>query len=322
MVDKLQISVDDPNHGTIIREWFPIGIQQHTTALVLLHGGGGSIERWIAQTNIIKLVQQGRIAADPIFLQGICYNPNPDSPTPNAHPEFDVGQPSCILSDDHRLDGEKVNGHLWSDGRIATYSNEFGFIGYDDVFFISQMVAVLRGPFGYTKVLIMGGSNGGNMAQRYVTERASSIDGALFIASAMSISYQPSVVPGPKKIWYEHGTGDPLMPWSGGSRLQESSNPVDQRISYWKGQNGILPSTPADIVTPIPNDNTGDGCKAFREDFTSGTEDMVVVTIQNGGHTVRNAAVVPDPILDDERPGLTCHDGDVVEEFVEWALAA
>lgn len=311
------VSVDDPVWGPVDRQFAAFNPNNYRTLCVTLHGGGGSIQVWAAQTQLVNLVRQNAVRCGVLFLQGIDYDP--------VDPVGSV--PSIIVDEDQRLPNlsSKQHAYNWNDGRKASFTNANGFVAFDDVLFITQMIGLFTGqigdladPYDPDRVFIFGGSNGGHMAQRYAIEKRNLIAGCGAIASTFTFSTRYSTEPGSTPIWFEHGTLDPLNGYHGATRAGDNTAPVINRVAYWKRQNGLAVGARPELTIPIFDSVPNDGCRAVRYDYTSGAAPMVVVEVQNGGHTVRSPRTLPDANPGDDRPGKTCNDGSAPKEMLDW----
>jgi polyhydroxybutyrate depolymerase len=206
----------------------PESLEPLAALVIVLHGGGGSAQSAIAQTNFDALADQhGFIVAYP---EG----------TDRARPLLNaLGKPGF---------------HTWNAGACCGIAVERGM---DDVGFIRAMVADIAAatPLDPKRIYATGLSNGGMMAYRLACE-ASDLVAAIGAVSAV-IVVAPCEPRFPVSVLHIHGTADQNVPIEGGVGQKSITRypypPVARSIAFWAawddcGKDPIV-SAPAPNVT-------------------------------------------------------------------------
>ncbi len=202
-------------------------------------------------------------------------------------------------------------GPMWNDGRVDMDSISFK-AGVDDVQFILHLVDTMISEkmADPKRVYVAGFSNGGMMALRI------SIVASERIAAAASVSgllpkHLALFRPGkPVPLMMIHGTDDRVVPWTGGALTRKKMKhgevlSVLDTALYWARNNGCSSQVSVRI---LPDRDTLDGTVGFmvRYGCPGPEREVLLVTIQGGGHTWPGAAVS----LPELNPGKTSHDLD------------
>lgn len=165
----------------------------------------------------------------------------------------------------------------WNNGVKHKYTG--GVNTSDDLGFFRAMFDTLikEGVADARRIFITGGSNGGVMTYKLLSEMADRIAGAGVVVATL-----PEVVktwPKPSRpvpIAIMLGTKDPLMPWNG-TRGQQSAQAT---IDYWKQING---STGDSVKKEFPDKDPNDGCRVSSERW-EGKAPVVFYTLDGHGH--------------------------------------
>lgn len=186
-------------------------------------------------------------------------------------------------------------GH-WNDCRkAADYSARR--LNIDDVGFFEALVARLQRERNIdpARVFVSGLSNGGHFVFRLALERPDRISGAAVFAANLPTAANSDCVPRglPPPIMIVNGTSDPINPYDGGvvtifgfgNRGTVLSSLDSAR--YFAGRAGAAGPTTRRIQPEAREDRTWVDQSAWR---TSGTSEVVLLSVNGGGH------VVPQPV--------------------------
>lgn len=195
--------------------------------------------------------------------------------------------------------GEGVN-NRWSDGRTSS--------GVDDIAYVTSLLDKLAKEVNVDRrrVYACGISNGGFFAQVLACNLPDKIAAAGVVASTMMDRTQ-GMMQGSKAvpIVFFLGTEDPLLPWADGrtkdiGKLGETLGlgalgsidnglarygglmTVPETIGFWTGHNNCNGSPQ---VTPVADRDPRDGTTVKKETYGSYSNQVVLYTIEGGGHT-------------------------------------
>jgi polyhydroxybutyrate depolymerase len=202
-----------------------------------------------------------------------------------------------------------MNGAAERNGFIVVYPNgsgsrwDDGFTAGDkgDVAFIQDLLAALPSVVNIDQrhVYACGMSNGGFFSERLACEIPEKISAIAVVAatgfnSVMSRCSSPAV-----PVMFFVGTDDPLIPYDASKMMLASRLPgggadlagaltqmgglysASQAVDYWLKRNGSNPN-PRSHNIPHLNRDAG---RVLCEDYGSGRNEVVVYTVENGGHT-------------------------------------
>jgi polyhydroxybutyrate depolymerase len=220
------ITVDQSERSYVLH--VPRSVQQPASLVIVLHGGGGSAQSAIAQSNFdAEADRHGFITAYP-------EGSDRSRPLLNA-----LGKPGF---------------RTWNAGACCGYAVEHGM---DDVGFIRAMVADITAthPLDPKRIYATGLSNGGMMAYRLACE-ASDLVAAIGAVSAV-IVVAPCEPRFPVSVLHIHGTADQNVPIEGGvgskSIVKYPYPPVERSIAFWAARDDCgkdpIVSSPAPSVT-------------------------------------------------------------------------
>ncbi|WP_345800226.1 alpha/beta fold hydrolase [Microbacterium sp. AZCO] len=209
------------------------------------------------------------------------------------------------------LDGYRGN---WNDARRES-SFPARLEEVDDVGFARAVVARLTATHGIDprRVVVVGYSNGGQMALRLLHETPDLVAGAVVVAATMpdergftaGFSTAPQQRPVPVTI--VAGTADPIVPYSGGRmrwwarklfKIDGAALSAEATADYFASRNGIR-ATPTIETLPAASRRTRTTRTDYRAD---GRPSVSLVTVIGGGHTVPAAKAGPAVV------GATGHD--------------
>ncbi len=206
----------------------------------------------------------------------------------------------------------------WNDGREFKES----IAANDDVKFIEHLLDTLENkePIDPKRVFATGISNGAffsiylsyKLSQRFLA--VAPVCGT--IPQKIYDQFYPSQ---PVSLLLINGTGDPLVPYNGGTvgnRLignrgesVSTDKTIDRFISVDK-------TSATSSIEDIPNDNKWDGCNAIQYTYSNGKDNSKVILIKiiNGGHTLPGGSqYLPEMIV-----GRVCRDFNANEKIWEF----
>ena len=262
----------------------PAGFQRGNSAVLLLHGGGGSM-----RTNFIypATARWRELADEHGFL---LLSPN----GVNAR------------SGDPTGDRQTWNGlRPGLDGRRSQA---------DDVSYLEDVVhwAVTQREVDRTRIYTVGASNGGEMVHRLLIERP-----GMFAAGVSHISNLPAnAVPNadpPTPIMILNGTEDPLMPYEGGAvrNVAEPVRSVEETLSYWIAMHGL--DEQQAMTTRLPDSDPNDGCRITQVVYPAQPDTpapLVFYRVEGGGHSVPLPSEAERPEAMRRLLGNACRDAD------------
>lgn len=185
---------------------------------------------------------------------------------------------------------EAVSKH-WNDGRIPdAYPN--GQSEVDDVGFLRQLIAVALQDYSIdpSNVFVCGISNGGMMAQRFAQQNASGINAVASVSGNLGKPWGAELkLTTPVSALLIQGTGDPLMPWGGGTirflggRARGEVYGSEECFDRW---GKALECQNRSAEEPMPDPDSGDSSRPYRtvsKNPKTGGE-VVRIRIDGGGH--------------------------------------
>jgi polyhydroxybutyrate depolymerase len=165
----------------------------------------------------------------------------------------------------------------WADGRGASIPDRQG---VDDVGFLVALIDRLSHDYGIApgRVFATGMSAGAFMAMRLACERADVVSAIAPVAGTLGAAF-PCSPSRPVSVLQMNGTGDPVVPFNGGTMLGRGGYsdivPAPAMAQRWRELNGC-PEPVEDVPAPVHRFAAA-GC-------ADGTE-VVFVQIDGGGHT-------------------------------------
>ncbi len=126
----------------------------------------------------------------------------------------------------------------WNDGRVDR--------GVDDVQFFRALLddLVARKDADPSRIYLVGGSNGGMMAQRLACDMTGRLAGVVTMVASLPEPLAKACSPkAPLPILMMNGTADPLVPYGGGAvaattgREQGRVLPVEDTLAFWQRAN-------------------------------------------------------------------------------------
>ncbi|MBN8678255.1 MAG: T9SS type A sorting domain-containing protein [Chitinophagales bacterium] len=155
----------------------------------------------------------------------------------------------------------------------------------DDVGFIRDLLNSLESTYNIdaNRVYSTGMSNGGFMSYSLACELNDRITAIASVTGSMIQSKLNACNPArPVPVMEIHGTSDNTVPYNGLPAATFVSIPA--LLNTWAGLNNC---NPVPTITPVPNNNTTDGCTAERQIYTGGEYGSTVehFKVIGGGHT-------------------------------------
>lgn len=199
----------------------------------------------------------------------------------------------------------------------------------DDVHFISVLLdTIIRYYKGDgAEVFTTGISRGGEFSYYLafkLSKRITAIAPVCASVPAPVLKYYSFSHPTPVLII--NGTADPLIPYDGGYgkylRTDEPNEGFDmastdklvQKIIFLEDSIHVIPKVPK--VTPMPDSDTEDGCTATKYEYTCAGVKVVLIKIENGGHTwAGGKQYLPKFIV-----GKVCRDFHAEDEIFDFFL--
>jgi len=199
-----------------------------------------------------------------------------------------------ITAADHALvvypDG--FEGHFNDCRSAANYTARTAKI--DDVAFMRAIVdrLVTERQADPHRVYALGYSNGGQLALRLALEAPDMLTGAIVIAASLptvdNLGCEVSKLP-TRALAFVEGTGDPINPFNGGAVTffgfgsRGGVRPARESAEWFAQRLGLLSSGPQPLAT-------SSGLPAYHEDWAGADGRVMLVTIEDGGHTVPQSA--------------------------------
>lgn len=226
--------------------------------IIVLHGGGGTAEKFSSfmgeQVSFSKLAVREDVLV--VYPQGV---------------------------DKH-----------WNDGRAVEHIKAHA-TQVDDVGFISTIIdtMVKTKNVDPARVYVTGPSNGGFMSNRLACDLSSKIAAVGIVIAAMQVNVQPVCKPEkPVSVLIMNGTQDPLVPFDGGHvRLVKKGKSRGEILStadtfdFWLHHAGYRGKGAALPKTALPDADPKDKTRVYMQSFAGETSEVVLYTIEGGGHT-------------------------------------
>lgn len=199
-------------------------------------------------------------------------------------------------------------GEMWSDGVLRDFAP-------DDVKFLKTVVSDVRERYAAIdpkRVYVVGVSNGGMMSLRLACEAADVFAGVAAVSASIGETIKASCRPQrPIKVMLINGTGDPMVPYTGGNpkflvnlRVFNRVADTDETYKFFAGLNGCGQALPTPTIAPGITVATMGGC----------AERVRLVRIQDGGHGWPGGLqFLPVPIIGDVRQDVDA--GDLMWRF-------
>ncbi len=179
----------------------------------------------------------------------------------------------------------------WNDGRdLTNYRSQRENI--DDVGFISALIDTISDQYTVdrTRVYTTGASNGAMMSFRLACELTDKITAIAPVIGSLGENISKTCAPSrPIAVIIIGGTGDPLVPWSGGHvhlfrrKLGKVLSFADT-TGFWVAHNGC---SPVPDISWLPDVDPEDGTRIRKKVYSQCSQGVKVVLyeIQGGGHT-------------------------------------
>lgn len=200
------------------------------------------------------------------------------------------------------LDGYRGN---WNDARRESRFPA-RVEGVDDVGFVRAVVDLLVGTrhVDRRRVFAVGYSNGGQMVLRLAHEAPAVLAGAAVVAATLPdpgtlVLTAPDPDPAPIPVVLVHGTGDPIVPYGGGTmswwaralfKVGGTALSMPDTARYFAARNGI---TAAPSTAAVGARGTGRTRVERTEYRQPGLPPVVLYTVRGGGHTVPGPTAAP-----------------------------
>lgn len=157
----------------------------------------------------------------------------------------------------------------------------------DDVGFISAMLdqMEMEAKIDTRRIYVTGMSNGGMMSHRLAAELSRRIAAAAPVAGTLMVGQIKPARPVP--IMHIHGTKDTFVPFAGMRRNLRARMPmrtVEETMTSWVAANSAVEKG---VETTLPDLAPADGTrvKVRTHAADKGGAEVVLVTVENGGHT-------------------------------------
>lgn len=165
----------------------------------------------------------------------------------------------------------------WNNGVKHKYTggvNTSDDLGFFRTMFDTLIAEKIADP---KRIYITGGSNGGVMTYRLLSEMVDRIAGAGVVVATLPEIVKTWPKPSrPVPILIMLGTKDPMMPWDG-TRGQQSAQAT---IDYWKKINGCAGEP---VRKEFPDKDPNDGCRV-RSERWEGQAPVLFYTLDGHGH--------------------------------------
>lgn len=182
--------------------------------------------------------------------------------------------------------GSAPPGFSWADGRNTTADQA----GIDDVGFINKLIDTLQTSFNVdtNKIYICGFSNGGFMVQRLACQTPEKFTAFGGLGCSIDTSLIQTCNPSkPVPMAYFSGTGDPEVPYSGGSMTNPVVTPivpVDTAVQFWVNHNNCQTAVPV-VFVPDTVQSDSSTVEFYKYTNCDCNADFYFYKIINGGHT-------------------------------------
>lgn len=250
------LSVNGVERRYLVRR--PAGETPPTAIVLLLHGGGGSVERLTGAAGNAAPYRVWNAIAD---------------------------REGLLLVAPQGANSAKGNPG-WNDCRTLADTGESA----DDVAFLSALVDTLRREHRVRtpRTFAVGTSNGGMMAMRLAIERQQTFTAIASVVSSMPVRSECAAPTRAVPVLMINGTDDTLVPWGGGPIATQFGGrgealPVETSIRIWsKLANGDATPRTIDLADVDPDDGT----RAQRQIFAArdGRPLVELIRIDGGGH--------------------------------------
>lgn len=184
----------------------------------------------------------------------------------------------------------------WNDCR----NDAFGNSNADDVAFMRALVDLVVDTYKAdpNRVYATGTSNGGHFSIRLGLEMADKLTAFAAVAAANSVNTKCLPSSTPVSALFMNGTGDPLLPYSGGQMTGNRGvvYSTADTMSDWISRNGAETTA---INSAFADINNADGSTVTRHEYPSGNNGTAVVLyrVLDGGHNEPSIETrLPSPI--------------------------
>ncbi len=169
-------------------------------------------------------------------------------------------------------------GGRWNDGRRPS--------ARDDVGFVRALLDSLRREVNVdsTRIYATGISNGAMLSYRLACDLPGVFAAIAPVAGALPVNLSERCVPAtPLSVAAFQGTADPSLPYDGGGTPPAAVLSAERSVAFWAGAAGCATARPEMVVS----DSVSDGTRLRRLSYPacSGNRDVVLYTIEGGGHT-------------------------------------
>lgn len=152
----------------------------------------------------------------------------------------------------------------------------------DDKGFLEELAVHFQNDFNTdpSRQYLCGFSTGGFMSHKMVCESTECFAAIATVSGNMSDTvYQNCMPHGSPSVLHIHGTGDAIVPYSGGPATGVS---VDETMNFWKGH---LACDPDPVITPMANPNLLDLSSPERWVWQNcDQQELELIHVINGGH--------------------------------------
>lgn len=200
----------------------------------------------------------------------------------------------------------------------------------DDVHFISVLIDTIVQHYkgDSTEVFTTGISRGGEFSLYLAYKLSSRIKAIAPVCASVPVPFlKHYVFLHPTPVLLINGTNDPLIPYDGGyGKYLGTTEPNEgfdmtatedliKHIVIMEDSITAIPKTP--IVTTMPDNDPDDGCNAIKYEYTSGGVNVVLIKVENGGHTWPGGKqYLPKFIV-----GKVCRDFNAEDEIFNFFLS-
>ncbi len=245
-VERVELDVDgrDREFRVVVPE--EIDGQDGVSAVLVLHGGGGNIDKTVEQTRFDDLAREEHFLA--VYPQG----------------------------NGSRLRLLNIDGYTWNAGGCC---GEAADDDVDDVAFLVAVIDELEAEFGADpdQVFATGISNGGMMAYRLACEAADRVAAVAPVSATLFVDCSPSE---PVSLLHIHGLADRNVRFEGGRNtkgiVRQDRPPVLGGIDTFLSADGCGDESTVTEDPPLSTETWSD-CDA-------GTA-VELLTIEDGGHS-------------------------------------
>ena len=185
-------------------------------------------------------------------------------------------------------------GKHWNDGRGAEHI-ETQVENYDDVGFISALIdrMTMDGSVDTKRIYATGPSNGGFMSNRLACDLSDKIAAVgIVIATMPEKMEQPCKPQHPVSVLIMNGTEDPLVPFNGGDvRLSKGGRSrgkilsTEKTFGFWLQQAGYTKPPASLRPTALPDTDPKDKTRVYLQSYDGAAASVALYTVDGGGHT-------------------------------------